>query len=60
MGDVDGPVVARRVYRDLFTGSGPEYLNLDLIPYALDAAAKELRDRGLHPSRWAPYVHLGI
>jgi hypothetical protein len=59
MGDVDGPVVAREVYTDLFDGEG-EFLDPDAIPYALDAAVTRLRERGLHPSRWAPYIHLGI
>jgi hypothetical protein len=59
MGDVDGPVVARKVYADLFGGEG-EFLEPDDIPYALDAAVSGLRERGLHPGRWAPYVHLGM
>lgn len=59
MGDIDGPVVARRVYEELFAREG-EYLDPDSIPYALDDAIKELRDRGIHPSRWATYVHLGM
>jgi hypothetical protein len=59
MGDVDGPVVACEVYKALFGGEG-EFLDPDDIPYALDAAVSRLREQGLHPSRWAPYVHLGI
>ena len=59
MGDVDGPVVARRVYEELFKGS-EEYLDVNDIPYALDAATRELRVQGLHYCRWAPYVHLGM
>jgi hypothetical protein len=59
MGDVDGPVVARKVYVELFGGDS-EFLEPDDIPYALDAAVSSLRERGLHPSRWAPYVHLGM
>jgi hypothetical protein len=51
--------VAREVYTDLFGGEG-EFLDPDVIPYALDAAVTRLREKGLHPSRWAPYVHLGI
>jgi hypothetical protein len=59
MGDVDGPVVARKVYADLFGRDG-EFLEPDDIPYALDAAVSDLREKGLHPSRWAPYIHLGM
>jgi hypothetical protein len=59
MSDVDGPVVAKRVYEELFR-SDSKYLDPDSIPYALEAATSELRAMGLHPSRWAPYVHLGL
>lgn len=59
MGDVDGPIVARRVYENLFRGD-TEYLDADAIAYALDDAVSELRHQGLHVSRWAPYVHFGV
>lgn len=59
MGDVDGPVVANKVYRRLFEGDS-DVLNPDAIPYALDEAMQELRKNGLHWSRWAPYVHIGV
>lgn len=59
MGDVDGPAVATRVYEELFSDES-EYLDADSVPYALDAAIGELRRQNLHPSRWAPYIHLGI
>lgn len=59
MGDVDGPAVAKRVYEEIFS-SDSEYIDPDAIPYALDTAVAELRQRKLHPSRWAPYIHLGI
>lgn len=59
MGDVDGPVIAKKVYEEIFAGDS-EYLDPDSIPYALDAATRELRAKGLHFSRWAPYVHIGM
>lgn len=59
MNDIDGPIVAKRVYEELFRGDD-EYLHPDCVPYALDAAVHELRGQNLHPSRWAPYVHFGI
>lgn len=59
MDDVDGPAVAKRVYYELFR-EGSEFIEPDSIPYALDAAVGELRARKVHPSRWAPYIHLGI
>jgi hypothetical protein len=59
MGDVDGPVVARKVYHALFNG-GDGKLDPEVVPYALDEAVRELRSQGLPPSRWAPYVHIGL
>jgi CHAT domain-containing protein len=59
MGDVDGPVVAKTVYSELFAGD-EEILDFDVVPYALDDAVRELRCQGLEPSRWAPYIHFGM
>ena len=59
MGDVDGPLVAQTVYTQLFQDVS-DYLDPDIVPYALDEATQMLRARGLHPSRWAPYIHLGV
>lgn len=59
MGDVDGPVVAGRLYKELFNRVD-EFLDPNSVPYALDAALKELRSQKIHASRWAPYVHFGI
>jgi len=59
MGDIDGPVVAKFVYEALFHGED-EYIDPEVIPYALDAAVGILRERGVRPSRWAPYLHIGV
>jgi CHAT domain-containing protein len=59
MDDVDGPTVAKKVYEELFAGDG-EMLDFDVVPYALDAAVRKLRAQGLEPSRWAPYIHIGM
>lgn len=59
MGDVDGPKVARHVYEELYQKNAI-VVDPDGIPYALDAAVSELRAKGLHPSRWAPFVHMGM
>ena len=59
MGDVDGPKVAKRVYEELYK-KDVVTIDLDVIPYALDAAVFELRATGLHPSRWASFVHIGM
>ena len=59
MGDMDGPAVAKSVYEALFRSDG-EFIDPEAIPYALDAAVRSLRERCIRPSRWAPYVHIGI
>lgn len=56
MGDVDGPIIAQKVYEELFSR---ENLELDDIPYALEAAVQELRDQEVSPSRWATFIHMG-
>jgi hypothetical protein len=56
MNDLDGPFVAQRIYRDIFRDG---FLDLHAVPYALDAAVRELQETGVHPSRWATYVHIG-
>jgi hypothetical protein len=56
MNDLDGPFVAERVYKRVFRDGR---LDLGAVPYALDAAVRELRETGVHPSRWATYVHIG-
>lgn len=59
MNDVDGPVVARNVYERLLSEED-EYVDSSVIPYALVDATNELRARGVHPARWATYVHFGV
>jgi hypothetical protein len=56
MNDLDGPFIAQRVYRAIFSDGE---LDLSKVPYALDAAVQELRKTGVHPGRWATYVHIG-
>lgn len=57
MNDIDGPFMAERVYKRLFRSGR---LDLSVLPYALDDAARELRELGAPPSRWATYVHFGV
>jgi hypothetical protein len=56
MNDLDGPFIAERVYKYIFRDG---QLDIDVVPFALDEAVRELRDKGVHPSRWATYVHIG-
>jgi CHAT domain-containing protein len=59
MNDVDGPMIAGAFYREFFQGDS-EWLDADDVPYALDAAVQELRRMYPDPTRWAPYIHLGM
>jgi hypothetical protein len=59
MADEDGPMIAELVYKDIFDSDG-DYITADDVAYALDTAVQHLRDRHPDPSRWAPYIHLGI
>ncbi|EIN09410.1 hypothetical protein PUNSTDRAFT_133202 [Punctularia strigosozonata HHB-11173 SS5] len=59
MEDVDGPMVAESVYKEIFDGDS-EYIHPDTVPYALDTAVQRLRQEHPDPNRWAPYIHLGM
>jgi hypothetical protein len=56
MSDEDGPRLARRFYEVLFDR---QQLDLDDIPYALDAAVQALRSAGVPARRWALFMHMG-
>ena len=58
MHDEDGPRVAEKVYSELIRDK--DAFNYEAVPRALDAAIREMRDEGLHPSRWATWIHMGI
>jgi hypothetical protein len=61
MGDSEGPEIAEGIYSALFPKDTiSEYLDPDMVPYALDDAVQKLRRSGLDPSFWATYVHIGI
>lgn len=47
MGDMDGLVAAKTVYRQLLES---DTLNLGVAPFALDAAVRELRENGVPPA----------
>ena len=59
MNDFDGPSVSKVIYTRIFK-KGAQLIDPDDIPYALDDAVQELRSQGISPSRWAPYIHIGI
>jgi hypothetical protein len=56
MQDIDGPFIAKRVYRTVFQSGR---LDLSVVSFALHDAVRELRESGVPASRWATYVHVG-
>lgn len=59
MNDNDGPLIARTIYEEIFKDPTAS-LDPEMIPYALDYAIQKLQQNGVHPSRWATYIHVGI
>ena len=59
MNDNDGPLIARSIYEEVFKDPTAS-LDPKMIPYALDCAIQKLQQNGVHPSRWATYIHVGI
>ncbi|KZP26252.1 hypothetical protein FIBSPDRAFT_928698 [Athelia psychrophila] len=59
MTDEDGPHVAKHVYTQLLAPKHG-YLDPEVIPYALDEAVRDLREKGLPPERWSLFIHFGI
>ncbi|CAA7264414.1 unnamed protein product [Cyclocybe aegerita] len=59
MNDDDGPEVACMIYKELFK-SPDDHLDPKVIARALDSAVRNLQAKGVPPSRWATYIHVGI
>jgi hypothetical protein len=57
MSDADGPKMAKWFYEELL---GNDIIDADDVAYALDAAVCKLRSEGLAPTRWAPFIHMGV
>jgi hypothetical protein len=57
MDDIDGPFMAKRIYQRIFRNGT---LDMGAVPYALEDAARELRELGAPVSRWATYIHMGV
>lgn len=60
MNDNDGPEISRSIYQELFKDGKDRVLDPDLVPIALDLAVSKLQKQGVHPGRWATYIHIGI
>jgi hypothetical protein len=54
--DIDGPKVAKWFYEELLS---KEVVDANSVAYALDYAVAKLRDSGVPPERWAPFIHMG-
>ncbi|KAG8968008.1 hypothetical protein FRC03_008873 [Tulasnella sp. 419] len=62
MADVDGPVVAKEVYKHLFRRLGHKESTVDFreVAEALNQATRDLRDTILPLERWINFVHIGV
>lgn len=56
MNDTDGPLISRSIYTELLK---TDRYDIQRVPYALDAAVRELRNQGAPPSRWGTFIHIG-
>jgi hypothetical protein len=54
--DADGPKVAKWFYEELLAN---EVVDAGLVAYALDSAVGKLRNSGVSPDRWVPFIHMG-
>jgi hypothetical protein len=54
--DDDGPKVAKWFYQELLA---EEVVDVESVAYALDLAIGKLRDSGVSPLRWVPFIHVG-
>jgi hypothetical protein len=54
--DDDGPKIAQWFYEKLLAN---EVVDVDSVAYALDFAVGKLRDSGVSPFRWVPFIHVG-
>jgi CHAT domain-containing protein len=59
MGDIDGVQVSLEVYNAMLAGDGDK-VDLNVVPYALDTAIRNLREGGVSSDRWATYMHFGV
>jgi CHAT domain-containing protein len=50
------PKVAKWFYEELLA---KEVVDANSVAYALDFAVGKLRDSGVSPDRWAPFIHMG-
>jgi hypothetical protein len=56
MSDKDGPIIADYVYDALFKEA---VFDINIVPYALDDAVRQLREQKIDAERWSVFVHMG-
>lgn len=57
MGDPDGPVITRAVYKALFEDAGGD-LRKFCLATTLDGAVRQLQGK-MPAERWATFIHIG-
>lgn len=58
MGDPDGPVLTRAIYKSLFYDCGGD-LGRFCLARVLDGITREMREGGAASERWATFIHIG-
>jgi CHAT domain-containing protein len=59
MADVDGPDIADAFYSHIFH-NGAGHADLRHAAEALNIATRKLRQKGVSPSRWINFIHIGV
>lgn len=55
--DEDAPMVAEEVYGAMITAEG---LDITKAAEGLQRAVRKMREAGIPPHRWVPFIHIGI
>ena len=58
MADVDGPGVAREIYKEMFSGrwTGGKFSLANVV----DEIAYGMRNEGIRAARWGAFAHIGV
>lgn len=57
MNDTDGPQIAAWFYKALFWNR--DHVDIEDVPYALDAASSRLRQQDVSIDRYSIFIHMG-
>lgn len=58
MGDPDGPVITRAIYKALFNDAQKD-MSKFCLARTLDVIVRGLKKSGIPSERWATFIHIG-